>query len=140
MEPSPVWAFDLCSVDVSRELYAPKGAGRAILVDPDQFFLTDRYRLLLRASEAVHAVAEPSTLYELQPPEEPFVAVLSRALGTFQLSAGTEYVRHRWPQARILIVGQAFRHLEDHLYDETVSSSASDEETLIAVERWRGVR
>jgi hypothetical protein len=114
-------------------------AGSALLVDPDPVLLAERHRLLMRASLTVFAVTAPTSLYELQPPEEPFVALVSSALGKFQLSAVTEYVRHRWPRVRILIVGEAFPHLEDQLYDDAVSSSC-EQEILIAVERCRALR
>ena len=121
-------------------LDATKPTGTAILVDPDEFLLAERYAVLRRTTEVVHAVSTPSMLYELQSHEEPVVAIFSSEIGTFQLSAVTEYARHRWPHARILIVGEAFRYLEDHLYDETVSSSASAAEILSAVEKCRGSR
>lgn len=115
-----------------------KSRGSALLIEPDPRRMENERRALMGTSDAVHAVSLAAALYELQPPEEPLIAVISSALGAVQLSAVTEYVRHRWPRARILIVGEAYRVLEDHLYDETVSSHASEEEILIAVEKCRG--
>ena len=94
----------------------------------------------MRACETVHAVVRPREVYELQPPEEPFVAVLTSALGAFHLQAVAEYIRHRWPRARILIVGEVSPSLEDQLYDENIPLPVSRGELLLAIEKCRGYR
>lgn len=123
-----------------RALLERKTTGSALLVDPDPFALANRTRLLMRACETVHAVTRPREVYELQPAEEPFVAVLTVSLGAFDLQAVAEYVRHRWPHTRILIVGETSPSLEDQLYDESIPLPVSGGELLLAVERCRGLR
>ncbi len=115
------------------DLQSPSGT--ALLVDPDPFILADRHQLLMRYCKVVHTVTTSGGVYELQPKEEPFVVVLGNALGGFHLQAVTEYIRHRWPHARILIVGDAVPYLEDQLYDEIVHAPASDSELLLAFEK-----
>lgn len=117
-----------------------KTISSALLVDPEPFALASRTLQLMYAFKTVHAVSTPGAVYELQPPEEPFVAVLSNALGAFHLRAVAEYVRHRWPRARILIVGKASPFLEDQLYDENIPLPVSGGELLLAIEKCRGFR
>ena len=117
-----------------------KTTDSALLVDPDPFALADRSRLLMRTCKDVYAVTSPRVIYELQPPEEPFLAVLASALGAFHLQAVAEYVRHRWPRSRILIVGEVGSSLEAELYDENIPCLVSAGEFLLAIEKCRRFR
>jgi|ERR1035437_2061488 hypothetical protein len=117
------------------EDYASCDCSLALLVEPDTEALRARERLLLRACKAVYAVSASAHLYEWHPSEDSFIAIVSDALGPLHMLAVTEYVRHRWPHARILIVGQAAPFLDDQLYDEALPALAGDEDFLDAVMR-----
>jgi hypothetical protein len=106
-----------------------------LLAEPDPHLLDARKRLLCNTSYRVHAVRTPCEVFEIQPEDDPHIVLLSDALGEHQLNAVAEYARHRWPHARILIIGESTPALEDHLYDETVSGASSPAEFLAAVER-----
>jgi ActR/RegA family two-component response regulator len=91
-----------------------RSAGRTtLLVDPDPSLLETRRLLLLSASYSVQTACAARDVYQFQPEDEPEIAVLSDALGSSQLLAVAEYVRHRWPRARIVIIGKAVPALED---------------------------
>ena len=60
------------------------------------------------------------------------VAVLSDMVGDLALRASAQVVRGQWPKARILILGKAPNHFDDHLYDESVTH-ASDGMALLAM-------
>jgi hypothetical protein len=62
-------------------------------------------------------------------------AILSDALGSFQMQAVAEYIRHRSPRTKILVIGRAIPALEDHLYDETVEASVDQGQFLAIIER-----
>ena len=111
-----------------------------VLLEQNPFALADRKRLILRTCKTVFAISTPGAVYELQPIEDPFVVILSNAFGGFHLRAVSEYIRHRWPQARILIVGKVSSSLEHHLYDEDLPCPISGGELLLAIEKCRGLR
>ena len=106
-----------------------------LLAEPDPRLLDERKRLLSDTCCRVHAVRTACEVFEIQPEIDPHIVLLSDALGEPQLTAVAEYTRHRWPHARILIIGEPTPALEDHLYDETVSGASSPAEFLEAVER-----
>jgi hypothetical protein len=55
---------------------------------------------------------------------DPFpIAVLSDRLGPSELIAAAQFVRRQWPQARILVLGQAAPVLGDNLYDDSIAHS-----------------
>ncbi len=107
----------------------------ALIVEPDPRVLEETTRVLLRACKAVYAITAPGAVYEWQPCEELVVAVLSAAFGPFRLTAVTEYIRHRWPHARILVIGMTAPLLEDHLYDDALPALAGEQDILDAVGR-----
>lgn len=105
----------------------------AILIDPDQERL-ELHRVLLAGSGGmVEHASTPCEVFGLDLEGEPRVTVLSTALGAFQLQAVAEYVRHRWPHTRILVIGQPEPHLEDYLYDEAVAEDCDPAEFVFAV-------
>ncbi len=110
-------------------------AGKAtLLVDPDPVLLEAKKLLLSGSCSSVHTARTPVEVFNMQPEDEPQIAVFSDALGSFQLEAVAEYVRHRWPRARILVVGQAAPYLNDQLYDETVTADFNPTEMHTAVQ------
>ncbi len=111
------------------------GGRTALLVDPDPHCLEARWLLLSGSYGPPQAACTPHEVFGLELDCEPEVVVLSDSLGSFQLQAVAEYVRHRWPRARILLVSQADPSLEDQLYDECVTNGFNPAEFLAAVER-----
>ena len=79
----------------------------ALLVDPDPLLLETGRLLLSVYCESVQTASTCYDVAELPHEEKPQVAILSDRLGSFQLVAVAEYVRHRWPSASILVVGRA---------------------------------
>ncbi len=107
----------------------------ALLVDPDPLQLITRKSLLSGSCSSVQTACMSKQVFEMQPEEEPNIAILSDALGSFHLQAVAEYIRHRWPHTRILVIGEAAPALEDQLYDETVPSDSSQEEFLRVIRK-----
>jgi hypothetical protein len=106
-----------------------------LLVDPDALLLEAGRLLLSGCSAAVLTACACVDVCRLPPEDEPQIAVLSERLGPFQLLAVAEYVRHRWPRARIFVAGRAALFLEDPLYDEAVAAGTSNLEFLAAIEK-----
>ena len=111
------------------------GGKTALLVDPDPHCLEARWMLLSGSGSPPQSVCAPSEVFGMQLDGEPGVVVLSDSLGSFQLQAVAEYIRHRWPRARILIIGRTVPLLDDQLYDECVADGLSPAEFLAVVER-----
>ena len=106
-----------------------------LLVDPDLSLLEARKLVLSTANYSVRIASAPRDVFQLQPEEDPQIVVLSDTLGSFQLQAVAEYVRHRWPRARILILGNAVPALEDALYDDSVEARFDAADFLAVVRR-----
>ena len=107
----------------------------ALLVDPDPQRLEARRMLLAGSGSSVERACTPCEVFGLDLEEHPQVTILSAALGAFQLQAVAEYVRHRWPHTKILVVGETEPHLEDHLYDDAVAEGFDPSEFVFAVKR-----
>jgi hypothetical protein len=104
-------------------------------VDPDVLLLEAGRLLLSGGSASVLTACACVEVCRLPPEDKPQIAVLSERLGSFQLLAVAEYVRHRWPRARIFVVGRAALFLEDPLYDEAVAAGTGNLEFLAAIEK-----
>ena len=69
------------------------------------------------------------------------IAVLHYSFALHGLRYAAEYIRRRWPDAVILVIGEQAEQLDDPLYDDKASSAISlDElaqmiETLVAAKR-----
>ena len=108
----------------------------ALLVDPDPLLLEAGKLLLSGYCESVQTASTCYDVAELPHEDKPQVAILSDRLGSFQLVAVAEYVRHRWPLASILVVDRAASFLDDHLYDGVVGVGSSNLEFLAAIDRY----
>lgn len=91
--------------------------------------------LLAGSGSIVEQACTPCEVFGLDIEDEPRVAVLSAALGAFQLRAVAEYVRHRWPHSRILVIGRPEPNMEDYLYDETIAENCDPDEFVFALKR-----
>jgi hypothetical protein len=112
-----------------------------LLVDPEPAALDSRRGLLVRHQIPVYTARNAIEVFGAEPLIEPGLVVLNQRLGPVDLEAAAEYTRHRWPQARLLIMGEGEPPLEDHLYDETAADGCNRAEFLQAVDRcarmWR---
>lgn len=66
------------------------------------------------------------------------VAVFHNSFSLRELRCAAEYIRRRWPEAVILVIGERANHLDDPLYDHKANCEISVEdlarmiETLVA--------
>jgi hypothetical protein len=63
------------------------------------------------------------------------VAVLHGSFASRDLHYAAEYIRRRWPDAVILVIGEQAQHLDDPLYDHKANSAISVEELVLMIER-----
>ncbi len=125
---------------------APPVGKVVLLVDPDRLLLEAGKLLLSGLSELVQTASTCLDVSTLPPDQAPQIVVLSERLGPFQLVAVAEYVRHRWPRARIFVVGRPDSFLKPHLYDEVLDLGPSNLDFLAAIEEcirtpeWRGMQ
>jgi hypothetical protein len=62
------------------------------------------------------------------------VAVLHHSFAPHDLRYAAEYIRRRWPDAVILVIGEQAKQLDDPLYDDKTSSGISIEELVLMIE------
>ena len=62
------------------------------------------------------------------------VAVVHHSFAQEDLRYAAEYIRRRWPDAVIVIVGEQAKHLDDPLYDHRADGEISPEELLWLIE------
>lgn len=69
------------------------------------------------------------------------LAVLHQTLGSRDLEDTCRFIRHRWPQARILVIREGEDFLEDALYDERVIPPVAWEILIVTIQQltaaWR---
>lgn len=121
------------SSNLERDAQAGK---TALLVDPDPMLLEAGKLLLLGLCNSVQTARTCIDVWNLPPEEEPQFAVLSDRLGPFQLMAVAEYVWHRWPRARTLLIGRAASSQDDNHSDSESDVGLSNMELLAAIESY----
>jgi hypothetical protein len=62
-------------------------------------------------------------------------AVLHHSFAPHDLRYAAEYIRRRWPDAVILVIGEQAKQLDDPLYDDKTSSGISMEELVRVIEK-----
>jgi len=62
------------------------------------------------------------------------VAVFHDSFATHDLRYAAEYIRRRWPDAVILVIGEQAEQLDDPLYDDKANSSISIGELVSMIE------
>ena len=62
------------------------------------------------------------------------VAVFHHSFALHNLRYSAEYIRRRWPDAVILVIGEQARQLDDPLYDHRMSRGISLEELVWMIE------
>jgi hypothetical protein len=124
----------------SRPSHCPEWDGQAcktaLLVDPDPLLLEAGKLLLSGLCKSVQTARTCIDVWNLPPEEEPQFAVLSDRLGPFQLMAVAEYVWHRWPRARTLLLGRAASSQIDGLSDGESDVGLSNMEFLAAIDAY----
>ena len=68
------------------------------------------------------------------------VAVFHHSFSPRDLRYAAEYVRRRWPDAVILVIGEQAKQLDDPLYDDKTSSEISIEELVSVIEKSAAVK
>jgi hypothetical protein len=68
------------------------------------------------------------------------VAVLHDSFAPRDLRYAAEYIRRRWPDAVIFVIGKQVEQLDDPLYDDKASSGVSIEELMLMIEESVAVR
>ena len=62
------------------------------------------------------------------------IAVFHHSFASHELRYAAEYIRRRWPDAVILVIGEQARQLDDPLYDHRMSRGISLEELVWMIE------
>ena len=62
------------------------------------------------------------------------VAVFHHSFAPHDLRYAAEYIRRRWPDAVILVIGEQAEQLDDPLYDDSASSDILIEELVLMIE------
>ena len=102
--------------------------------EPDLAVLNAKSVLLTQANYSVTLATNDSDLFSLQTTKAFALAILSDRLGRGLLGAVAQIVRKQWPRARILIMGEVPRMLEDYLYDEQICRSSDPKQVLANLE------
>ena len=106
-------------------------AAQSVLVVEADVIALDTRAAFLQGSGYTVTTARSLREIELQP--ELSVAILSLPFGTKVLQDIAEFIRRRWPRARILVIGDVQLALDDHLYDDAVHHFSREEEFLKAL-------
>ena len=64
------------------------------------------------------------------------IAVVHHSFAQDDLRYAAEYIRRRWPDAVIVVVGEQAKHLDDPLYDHRANGEISPEELAWLIETW----
>jgi hypothetical protein len=108
------------------QMNAPAGQSRdtvmsVLLVSPEPDLLDTRHRLLSSSHISVHPLGSYAEVYQLPETDRYNLIVLSIRPNEMQACHVAEYARHRWPNAKLLLLGESCGCLEDHLYDDIVN-------------------
>ena len=92
-----------------------------LLVDPDPNLRDTRRFLLAGLQLPVEAVSSSSEVFGLVPESSYCLVAISLTAGLSEVSHVAAYVRQRWPDAKILLLGESCEDLDDPLYDDRVN-------------------
>jgi hypothetical protein len=107
-----------------------------LIVDPNPISLAARASLLQAADGYSAATGEADTGGFLEDTSVK-VAILSESLGQAAAEGWALKIRMSWPNARILILGEAEMILKDSLFDESIDHRCRPEQLLDALFRLR---
>jgi len=111
-----------------------------LLVDPDPDLRDTRRILLTSLHSTVEAVGSSSEVFRLTPESDYGLVAISLTSGLSEVSHVAAYVRQRWPDAKILLIGEICGSLDDPLYDERVSPPCDPSDLEDASKRLLGIR
>jgi hypothetical protein len=60
--------------------------------------------------------------------------VIHRTFDRDDLRCAAQYIRRRWPDALVVVVGEQAKHLDDPLYDHLANGGTSSEELALLIE------
>lgn len=92
-----------------------------LFVDADPELRDSRRLLLSSLHLPVHTVESYAEVFQLPEPSHYNLVVLNIHPNERQASNVAEYVRRRWPQAKVLLLGDTCGSLPDPLYDDIVN-------------------
>ena len=115
---------------------APFGA--VLLVEPDSHLRQSRALLLSALSLPVHKAAGYSEVTSIWDGMSFSVVIISLAPSHVEAAKIAAHVRHTWPSAKILLLGNLTWEFDDPLYD-VVDPSFSTSAFVDAVKRLTGV-
>jgi hypothetical protein len=125
---------DLLASDVPARSTATQ-AMSVLLVEPDPELRDSRYLLLSCLRIPVLTVGSYAEVFQLLEPTCYSLIVLSIRSNERQASHVAEYMRRRWPTAKILLLGDTCGYLDDPLYDERVNACGNPSGVVKAAER-----
>jgi hypothetical protein len=94
---------------------------------------TVRDALLQRHHSRLSVVSTPLDLGAIPKLESFDIAILHHTLSRRGARNASEYIRHRWPRAKILVISNEEEILDDPLYDERVLPGLSPESLLAVI-------
>jgi hypothetical protein len=97
------------------------GLHSSLLVDPDPDLRDTRRFLLAALNLPVEAVGCSSEVFGLIPESDYGLVAINLSVGLSEVSHVAAYVRQRWPDAKILLLGESCESLDDPLYDDRVN-------------------
>lgn len=87
----------------------------------------------------VEAVGCSSEVFRLTPQSSYGLVAISLMAGLSEVSHVAAYVRHRWPDAKILLLGEICGSLDDPLYDD-INPSENPSDIAEVSKRLLGIR
>jgi hypothetical protein len=121
-----------------------KGTTKVLLLGIEEWRIAVRQALPPKMKSSIGGVKNFWDLCALPEAVLVDVAVIHQSVDACELRYAAEYIRRRWPDAVILVLGEQAEHLDDPLYDDKTSSEISMEELvrvierLVAAKRWIG--
>ena len=116
------------------------GVRPILLVDPDPGLRETRRLLLTRIRSPVEAVGSSLEVFRLPPQSSYGLVAISLSAGLDEVSHVALYVRHRWPEAKIMLLGEISEGVDDPLYDERVDSPCNPWDLAEVSRRLLGIR
>lgn len=107
-------------------------------IGPSAISLAAYERYLQERGLALEVVSGCRDLYQTEMNDGCEVAVLHHSLSLDELNDAAQFIRRRWPAARILLIRPEEWWIDDALYDERLVPDSNPELLLSAVERLVG--
>src|SRR5664280_2329778 len=119
------------SIHHSSSAAPDSGLHSILLVDHDRDLRGARQFLLAALNLPVEVVACSLEVFGLRPESDYGLVAINLSVGLSEASHVATYVRYRWPDAKILLLGEGCEGLDNPLYDDRVNpfsdSSASED-------------